>query len=166
MQSSRDVEVFVALGSNQGGRIHYLNQAVASLAQLAVGPVETSAVYETDPVGYRDQPQFLNMVTRFFTSLSALQLLEQCQRVEAEAGRRREFPNGPRTLDVDLLLYGSGAICYKVLQVPHPRMWQRAFVMVPLAELSPGRRGLGGQTFQQIADRLSKDGVRYVGRFW
>ncbi|MBX6352142.1 MAG: 2-amino-4-hydroxy-6-hydroxymethyldihydropteridine diphosphokinase [Thermoflavifilum sp.] len=160
-------DVFIGLGSNLGHRLHHLGWAVECLQKLADGPLVTSAVYETDPVGYTDQPAFLNMVVRMPTRLSPRRLLAELQRLEALHGRTREIRFGPRTLDLDILLYGTEYVCFADLQIPHPRMWERAFVLVPLADVAPDLPGPGGWTVAEWAARAKKGGgVRDVGRFW
>lgn len=150
-----------------GQRIHYLNHAVQAIQKLSLTPVKCSAVYETRPVGFVEQPDFLNMVVRMTTHSSAQVLLADLLNVETVFGRVREIRFGPRTLDLDILLYDSEYICFNHLQIPHPRMWERAFVLVPLADLVPDRKALGGKTIRTCADNLTVEGdVRYVGRFW
>ncbi|RIV18400.1 2-amino-4-hydroxy-6-hydroxymethyldihydropteridine diphosphokinase [Alicyclobacillaceae bacterium I2511] len=159
--------VVVSLGSNLGRRIINLHTAVTALVKIAVSDVGCSAVYETNPVGYLDQGKFLNMVACFHTQLQVRELLSYLQQVETACGRRRTIRNGPRTLDLDILLYDQEYVCYRDLQVPHPRMWQRGFVLVPLAELLPDTRLLGGETVYQLAKSwVATEEVRYVGRFW
>lgn len=159
-------EVFIALGSNQGRRIHHLQRAVEALTCLSERPVRCSSVYETTPVGYLEQPDFLNMVMSIQTSLEPLQLLQTLHEIEQNEGRVRAIQNGPRTLDLDILLYDNLSVCYQMLQIPHPRMWERGFVIIPLAELVPQRRGLGGVTLAEMAENLSESGVEYVGHIW
>ncbi|GEO26320.1 2-amino-4-hydroxy-6-hydroxymethyldihydropteridine diphosphokinase [Alicyclobacillus acidoterrestris] len=163
--ANRRHEVYVGVGSNLGRRIQYLDFAVKELAKLGV--CRCSSVYETKPVGYTEQPDFLNMVVQLRTVLSARELLTALQDIEARANRVREIRFGPRTLDLDVLLYDNDYICFGDFQVPHPRMWSRAFVLVPLAELAPSRRGLGGERMATLAAlHRQKDEVHHVGRFW
>ncbi len=127
---------YIALGANLGDRQATLTRAVDSLREL--GKVTAiSPLYETEPVGYRDQPRFLNAVVALDTELPATGLLARLQRIELAAGRTRTFRNAPRTLDLDLLLYGDAAIETPALTVPHPRMHERGFVLAPLAEIAP-----------------------------
>ncbi|QDP38851.1 2-amino-4-hydroxy-6-hydroxymethyldihydropteridine diphosphokinase [Radiobacillus deserti] len=127
---------YIALGSNINPRNRYLEQAVAQLdAVKGIEVVKKSSVYETEPVGYTDQNQFLNMVVKVKTSKRPSQLLEACQQIEKNLGRKREIRWGPRTVDLDILLYNEESIKMKQLEVPHPRMHERAFVLIPLAEL-------------------------------
>ena len=127
---------YVALGANLGDRLATLRRAVGRMVEL--GTVEAvSPVYETDPVGYADQPPFLNAVVRLVTDLEPEPLLDRLLAVEADLGRVRSFPNAPRTLDLDLLLYGDLVLDTDALTLPHPRLHERAFVLVPLADLAP-----------------------------
>jgi 2-amino-4-hydroxy-6-hydroxymethyldihydropteridine diphosphokinase len=127
---------YLALGSNMGDRFGYLGRAVELLHRHEkIEVVNTSSIYETDPVGYTDQDAFLNMVVKVQTGLSPLDLLDAVNRIEAELGRKREIRWGPRTLDLDILLYNQENINSEKLTVPHPRMQERAFVMIPLLEI-------------------------------
>ena len=136
---------FLGLGSNLGERLDNLQRAVDLLAGApVVRVVASSRVWETDPLGGPDQPEFLNAVLRIETSLSAQELLAVCNRVEADLGRVREQRWGPRTIDVDILLFGDETVAdteveagHAELSIPHPRMLERAFVLLPLLELEP-----------------------------
>jgi len=128
------VRAFLGLGSNVGDRWQYLTDAVARLPDV----VRISPVYETDPVGGPDgQSPYLNLVVELSTDRSPRQLLEEAQAAEASAGRERTVRFGPRTLDVDVLLVGNQVVNDSDLIIPHPRMWERAFVLVPLRDLAP-----------------------------
>lgn len=132
------MRAFVALGSNLGDRRGHLRRAVAGLP----GVVAVSGVYETDPVGGPgDQPPYLNAVVELDTDLGPRDLLDVGRRLEAEAGRARAERWGPRTLDVDILLVGDLVVDEPDLQVPHPRLRDRAFVLVPLHDLAPDIAG-------------------------
>ena len=124
---------FLGLGSNVGDRQRYLTDAVESLT----GVVAVSPLYETDPVGGPDQDPFLNVVVELASALTPRQLLGVAHRLESAAGRVRGERWGPRTLDVDVLLVGDLVVDEPDLVVPHPRMWQRRFVLAPLADLAP-----------------------------
>ncbi|MFC3882094.1 2-amino-4-hydroxy-6-hydroxymethyldihydropteridine diphosphokinase [Bacillus songklensis] len=127
---------FIALGSNLGDRFQYLKGAILELGKNpSIEVVDVSSVYETDPVGYEDQSAFLNMVVKIRTSLSAISLLHLLQEIEKKNGRKREIRWGPRTLDLDILLYNQQNIEAEHLKIPHPRMTERAFVMIPLVEV-------------------------------
>jgi 2-amino-4-hydroxy-6-hydroxymethyldihydropteridine diphosphokinase len=129
--------VFIGLGSNLGERAENLRQAFERLQ--ALGRVRTSAVRETDPVGVIDQPKFLNAVAALETELAPRELLERLLHIERELGRDRstEARWGPRTIDLDLVLYGDDVIDEPGLTVPHPRLAERSFVLEPLHELDP-----------------------------
>ena len=126
---------FISLGANLGNRLQTLRAAVRDLAE--VGSIEAiSSVYETDPVGYADQPAFLNAVVAIDTALTAEDLLVTLLSVERTHGRVRTFSNAPRTLDLDLLLFGDEVRQSERLTIPHTRMQERAFVLVPLNEIA------------------------------
>jgi 2-amino-4-hydroxy-6-hydroxymethyldihydropteridine diphosphokinase len=128
----------IGLGSNIGEREAMMRDAITALRQL--GEVRTvSRFYETDPVGYTDQPKFLNAAVLLETELEPLALLHTLLEVERAAGRDRSVgpPKGPRTLDLDLLLYGDSILSSAELTLPHPEMHQRRFVLQPLAEIAP-----------------------------
>ena len=139
---------YIALGSNLGDREQTLLGAVSALrAESGVELVAVSGLIETEPVGFLDQPRFVNGVAVLETTLSARALLEVLLDVERRFGRTRDGvpAQGPRTLDLDLLLYGDDEIDEPGLRVPHPRLHERAFVLEPLAEVAPGLElpGLG-----------------------
>jgi len=131
---------FVGLGANLGDREATILRALARLKEEPeIRVVRVSTLRETDPVGYVDQPQFLNGVVELETELPARDLLTRLLAIERELGRTREDgpPLGPRTIDLDLLLYGEDTIAEAGLQVPHPRLHERRFVLEPLAEVAP-----------------------------
>ncbi len=131
---------FVGLGSNQGGPERQLEQALRALAEVPRTLLAAqSAWYRTRPVGDANQADFLNAVVEIETGLTALELLDELQRIEREQGRRHDPARrwGPRTLDLDLLLFGHEIIHHSRLNVPHPRLALRAFVLKPLADLAP-----------------------------
>ncbi len=145
--------VYIALGSNLGERAAYLGTALARLrAYLVVTAI--SPVYETDPVGYADQGPFLNAVIGGTTRYSPAALLGALQGIERDLGRERPFPNAPRTLDLDLLSYGTLVLDTPDLTVPHPRLHERAFVLAPLADIAPDLvvPGLGRTVAALVAD--------------
>jgi len=128
---------FIGLGSNLGDRLRFLRQAVDALGQ-AGDVVAVSPVYETEPVGGpAGQGAFLNVVVELRTADSPRRLLERCQSLERAADRVRAVRFGPRTLDADVLLVGQESVDDEDLVVPHPRMWERWFVLAPLADLAP-----------------------------
>ncbi|MCL6633946.1 MAG: 2-amino-4-hydroxy-6-hydroxymethyldihydropteridine diphosphokinase [Alicyclobacillus herbarius] len=159
------VPAYIGVGANLGNRGETLTAAVKELGRLASGgQMRLSAVYETKPVGYLEQPDFLNMVVEIPVTLRPLALLARLQALEAAFGRVRTIRFGPRTLDLDILLYGNEYVCFQNLQVPHPRLWERAFAVVPLADLVPERKALGGASMARLAERLrGEGGVRRVG---
>ena len=147
---------YLALGANLGDPLGQLRRAVEALALLPGTRVTAaSGVYETDPWGVADQPVFLNAALALETTLSPHALLGACLGIEAAMGRVRRLPNGPRVLDLDLLL-NEGAECRTPeLTLPHPRMWERAFVLAPLADIyPPAAEALAG---------LDRSGVRSTG---
>lgn len=127
---------YVALGSNLGDRHAALESAVRALSR-AGEVLAVSSIYETDPVGYADQPPYLNAVLALETPLTPEELLDVLLAIEQEHGRVRSFPNAPRTLDLDLLVFGDERRESEKLALPHPRMHERAFVLVPFAEIAP-----------------------------
>lgn len=129
---------YVALGSNLKGPQRQLQAGLDALARLpGTELIARSSLYLSAPVGYADQPDFVNAVAAIRTSLSPRALLDALLAIERGHGRVREFANSPRTLDLDIALYGEQVINEPGLTVPHPRMHERAFVMVPLAEIAP-----------------------------
>lgn len=135
---ARRVRAFVALGANIGEPVRHLRAAVEDMAALpGTAVVARSSLYRSAPVGLLDQPDFINAVVEIVTALSAQELLESLLAIESALGRERSIPNGPRTIDLDLILYGDHTIQEKELIVPHPRMHERAFVLVPLTEIAP-----------------------------
>jgi len=128
----------LALGSNLGDRLGFLRDAVAALAATpGLSVAACSRVYETEPVGGPDQGRFLNAVVAVDTDLSPEELLAVAQRIEDDADRSRAEHWGPRTLDVDVLLVGRARVQTAHLTLPHPRMWERGFVLAPLADVAP-----------------------------
>ncbi|GAA4076007.1 2-amino-4-hydroxy-6-hydroxymethyldihydropteridine diphosphokinase [Amphibacillus indicireducens] len=131
-------KVYIALGSNIAPRVDYLNQAIEAIGQVEqMSVVKQSSIYETEPVGYQDQAKFLNQVIEVETTYSPMEVLLASQSIENKLGRKREVRWGPRTIDLDILLYNHENIMTNQLIVPHPRMDSRAFVLVPLVELNP-----------------------------
>ena len=149
------VTAYVALGANLENPA---SQVTAGLAALAALPrtrlVAQSSLYRTAPVGYADQPDFINAVAQVETALSPRELLDALLAIEASHGRARKFPNAPRTLDLDVLLYDGLEVREDGLTIPHPRMHERAFVLVPLAEIAPlsvvPGRGVVGELLRSV----------------
>ena len=129
--------VYLSLGSNLGNREGHLRRAIAALPPSGVQVRQVSSIYETEPVDYLDQPWFLNCVLEAETDLEPPALLEALRSIESQLGSQKEFAKGPRKIDLDILLYGNETIATPELQIPHPRMLQRRFVLTPLAELAP-----------------------------
>ncbi len=128
---------YIALGTNQGDRENFLLTAIKLLDDSpCISLIEHSSIFETEPVGYTEQPKFLNMVVKIRTSLTANELLELTQKLEKDLGRKREIHWGPRTIDLDILLFNDENIESEHLKVPHPRMFERAFVIIPLLEIN------------------------------
>ena len=152
----------VALGTNLGQREENLRRALEALEALpGTRLAAVSCLYETEPVGYADQPCFLNMATVLETSLSARALLGACLGIEAALGRVRTFPNAPRTIDLDLLVVQGEDSSDPELTLPHPRMGQRGFVLAPLRDLFPDGMVLD-RDFSREMQAVSYAGVRRV----
>jgi 2-amino-4-hydroxy-6-hydroxymethyldihydropteridine diphosphokinase len=127
----------LGVGANLGNPREAVRKAIEDLAQLPqTATVAVSSLYSSVPVD-SDGPDYVNAVVRVRTALSPDALLAALQAIEQQAGRERPYRNAPRTLDLDILLYGEHSVDREDLQIPHPRMWQRAFVVLPLAEIAP-----------------------------
>jgi 2-amino-4-hydroxy-6-hydroxymethyldihydropteridine diphosphokinase len=134
---SEAVTAYIALGANLGDAAATLRQAVQDVGRLPhTRCTQASSLYSSAPID-SSGPDYINAVVEVFTQLTAPDLLQHLQQLEAAAGRQRPYTNAPRTLDLDVLLYGDAHIDSPELTVPHPRMWQRAFVLLPLAEIAP-----------------------------
>jgi 2-amino-4-hydroxy-6-hydroxymethyldihydropteridine diphosphokinase len=130
---------YLSLGSNVGDRAAQLHDAIARLA--AAGRVAAiSSFYETEPVEFTDQPWFLNCAVALETRISPRELMKTLLAIEQEMGRRRTQQKGPRTIDIDILLYGDEVVDSPEVRIPHPAMQERRFVLQPLAEIAPGAR--------------------------
>ena len=155
---------YIALGSNLGDREEILAVATDRLGRLGRG-VARSSLYETDPVGYHDQPAFLNAVLALETKLEPLPLLHALLSIEREHGRDRSrgVPKGPRTLDLDLLLLGDAVVAEDELTLPHPALAQRRFVLAPLAEIAPQlRHPQLKQTMVDLLAQLPNEGENHI----
>lgn len=128
---------YISLGSNHGSRKENLYHAIKLMDNTGIIAGARSSIYETEPQGMKDQPWFLNMVVRVQTGLSARELLQVLLKLELQMGRKRLVRWGPRIIDLDILLYDGEVIHQPDLEVPHPRMVERAFVLVPLVEIAP-----------------------------
>lgn len=153
---------YISLGSNIGERYRYLKRAIMLINEnKKMEVVNASSIYETDPVGYLEQDPFLNMVIKINTELGPYELLDALMCIERELGRKREIKWGPRTLDLDILLYNQDNINSEKLIVPHPRMQERAFVMVPLLEIQPDIKLPAKEgSFSSLDSIPDKEGVR------
>jgi len=152
------VTAYLSLGSNMGNRQENLVQGLEFLKNCSgIDLVKVSSFYETEPVGYEDQDWFLNAVAEIATNLSPQELLGVVAEVEKELGRVRTIRWGPRTLDVDILFYGQELIVEENLEVPHPRIQERAFVLQPLAEIAPDLiHPYYGQTIEEMLENLAE----------
>lgn len=152
-------EVYLALGANLGDRRGNLAAALQRLREVMEIDV-ISSIYETEPVGYTDQPRFLNIVCRGKTWLDAVNLLKYAKEIEFAIGRKPSFRNGPRPIDIDILFYDDVRLEQDLLTIPHPRLRERAFVLVPLAEIAPDARDpLTNKTAQQLLAEISQEGI-------
>ena len=153
--------VYLGLGSNVGDREGNLHQALDQLQSRDLRLRRSSSLYETEPMGLRDQRWFLNQVAEFETELFPLQLLQRLQRVERNLGRKRVVLNGPRTIDIDILLYGNTVMKTADLEIPHPRYSERRFVLEPLAELDATLRDpVTHRTVAEMLDAVRGQSVR------
>lgn len=145
---------YLSLGSNLGDRRANLAKAVESLNAQDLRAIRASSIYETEPQDLRGQPWFLNQVIEIETSLFPRQLLARTQHIERAMGRKRAVASGPRLIDIDILLFGATILKTADLEIPHPRMMQRRFVLEPLHELSPGL--LHPVTSEPVREMLSR----------
>lgn len=159
-----EVKAYIGLGSNLDDPVKQLQWARRSLASLPMTRLlECSSLYMTAPLGFEDQADFANAVCCVATSLSAINLLMQLQVIEDRQGRVRDGQHdGPRTLDLDLLLYGSKTLHQSGLKVPHPRLHQRAFVLYPLAEIAKKTRVPGLATVSSLLDACPRQRIERV----
>ncbi len=127
---------YIGLGSNLGDRAANINSAIEFLGEVG-RIVKASSLYATEPVGYAEQPEFLNAVVAVETEMIAADLLKACRSIEDRLGRRRTIRWGPRTIDIDILLLGEEIVSLPDLMIPHPRMAERRFVLTPLVEIAP-----------------------------
>ena len=156
--------VYLALGSNMGNRESNLRAAILSFSTAGITVLRESPVYETEPVGFADQRWFLNMVVESETTLFPMQLLTRIGKIERALGRVRTVPNGPRTIDIDILLYANAVVRTPRLEIPHPRMHERRFVLAPLADLAPAlRHPVLRQTVRQLLDAAPAAKIRRIG---
>jgi 2-amino-4-hydroxy-6-hydroxymethyldihydropteridine diphosphokinase len=161
MNKTAPVMAYIALGANLGDAVQTVQDAIEAINDLPETQVtQQSSLYKTAAMesllGAPKSPNYINAVVEIICHQSAYLLLEQLQKIEQKAGRIRPYLNAPRTLDLDILLYGNAQIQTETLTIPHPRMWQRAFVLVPLGEIAPGlvsaerMEGVRGQGIARI----------------
>jgi len=129
--------IYLSLGSNLGDRGANLDRAIGALPDVGVRVLRRSAIYEAEPVDFLAQPWFLNCVVEAETSLAPRELLEGLQEIERNFGSKKIVPRGPRVIDLDVLFYDTAVICEPGMEIPHPRMTERRFVLIPLVELVP-----------------------------
>lgn len=160
----KGVEVYLGLGSNLGDRVGNLKSALERLSEK-VAIKKISSIYETEPLYYTEQPMFFNAVIKGVTILDPLELLSLVKGIETDLGRQPGFRNAPRIIDIDILFYGERIIRTDELTIPHPRITERAFVLVPLAEIAP--RLVHPQLKKKTSDLLAgvngMEGVRKIG---
>lgn len=155
---------YLSLGTNVGDRDSHLARAVERIASEDMRVLRVSGVYETEPRDVPDQPWFLNQVVEVETSLFPKQLLARVQKIELGMGRTRIIAKGPRTIDIDILLYGGSIVSTPGLEIPHPRLTDRRFVLEPLAELAPElRHPRTRQTVREMLAAVSNQRVQKVG---
>jgi 2-amino-4-hydroxy-6-hydroxymethyldihydropteridine diphosphokinase len=153
--------IYLGLGSNLGDREGHLRAAIKKLSESGVRVMRVSPVYETEPVDYTAQGWFLNQVVEAGTDMFPMQLLAQTSRIERGLGRVRTVAKGPRTVDIDILLYGSSVVQSEKLVIPHPRMAERRFVLAPLADLAPElRHPVLGKTMRELLAQAPEQIVR------
>jgi len=154
---------FIALGSNLAEPLSQVNNALAALARIPHSRiVATSSFYRTPPLGPQDQPDYLNAAVALETTLSAEALLDNTQRIELEQGRVRKAERwGPRTLDLDIMLFGDATINTERLTVPHYDMKNRAFMLLPLSEIAPALRFPDGERLADVLERLDCSAIRH-----
>ncbi|MCX7197795.1 MAG: 2-amino-4-hydroxy-6-hydroxymethyldihydropteridine diphosphokinase [Proteobacteria bacterium] len=158
------VRAYVGLGANLGDPLAQMRAAVTALGRLPATTVAgVSSVYRSAPVGYLEQPDFCNAVVALDTGLSPQALLAALLAIEHEGGRTREFRNAPRLIDLDLLLHGDRVVDEPDLTVPHPRMIDRAFVLLPLAELDPGCVVPGAGALSVLAGAVLAQPIERIG---
>jgi len=157
---SEAIEVYLGLGSNMGDRSANISEALALLSRK-LQMRKVSAVYDTEPRGDTDQPRFLNLVCQIYTHIEPAGLLVLAKGIETKMGRVSGKRNSPRPIDIDILFYGDQVMETPQLVIPHPRIAERAFVLVPLAEIAPGlKHPVSGQTMKELLGGITeKQGI-------
>jgi 2-amino-4-hydroxy-6-hydroxymethyldihydropteridine diphosphokinase len=165
VESTKPEIVFLSLGSNVGDREKNLRAAIAALPELGVKLKKVSSIYETEPVDLLEQPWFLNCVVEGETTVPPAALLKKLRELERQMGSKKVEPRGPRLIDLDILIYGRQTIDTEELQVPHPRMHLRRFVLAPLAEIAPELKhsSWSGTAAQLLATSEDKSAVKKIG---
>ena len=158
-------QAFIALGSNLAGNLDSpTSQVIRALQAIDKLPktklIKASSLYKSAPIGYVDQPDFINAAAEISTELSAVELLEAILNIENQVGRNRPFANAPRVLDCDLLLYDEIKMVTEKLTLPHPRMFERGFVLLPLAEIAPHLTSPSGESIVKLALSHQNQGIK------
>ena len=159
--NSKNISVYLALGSNLGDRLANLQEAIRLLPPFVIVQAE-SPIYQTIPWGYKDQPDFLNQVILAETSCAPLELLSYLKEIELRVGRTPTFRYGPRVVDMDIIFYGKQIIDLPGLKIPHPKASERVFVLVPLNDLEPDFvNPENGQTVSEMLAKLDVTGIAH-----
>lgn len=155
-------KAYLGLGSNVGDKKANLEKAIQLLEDnKSVIVIKKSSYYETEPVGYKEQDWFLNMVVEIETSFEPEDLLEYCQWIEKELKRKRIVRWGPRTIDVDILVYEDYESNDEMLTIPHPRICERAFVMIPLHEIAPALK-IKGKSIEELLKNFKGEEIKKI----
>jgi 2-amino-4-hydroxy-6-hydroxymethyldihydropteridine diphosphokinase len=156
--------IYLSLGSNIGDRVQHLRSAIEALPGAGVEVLRLSSIYETEPQDLRDQRWFLNLVAECKTELFPVQLLGRLKKIEALLGRKRTVAKGPRTIDIDIILYGNAMVRTPALEIPHARFRERRFVLEPLKELAPALRDpVTRRTVTELLGAITDQTVRLFG---
>jgi 2-amino-4-hydroxy-6-hydroxymethyldihydropteridine diphosphokinase len=166
--NAEEISVYLSLGSNLGNRRDNLERALELIGQR-LKITQKSSIYETDPEDYLDQPRFLNLVCHAYTLLEPQALLALVKGIEVKVGRTPSHHSGPRIIDIDILLYGDRRVNEPELEIPHPRLDKRAFVLVPLNQIAPELvHPVSGKSVKQLLGELEKgvQGVFHFAELW